>query len=492
MASVASPEMTSEIPISRTLTPSRVAKAIRHMRRTKKKKVLFVWGPPGIAKSQVAQQVATGLGIAFIDVRLSQIDSADLRGMPYPVTIGNVEGLAHAPPMVLPRDLDERRVLKLEATPEIVRFYNPKSVTNHIHYCTKPKITVESLTPGLTAHLVSQDLDRFAVVLKDQLGNPTEGKVVYTVTGEVHAILGFEEFNSAKADVMAASYSLILDRNLGEYVVPDGVYMMAMGNREDDKGITFKMPLPLVSRFNHIEMEADVKEWVSWALKQPDFDPKVIGYINAVKNRLFVFDKESASRGYPTPRSWEAVSDITMAPPEAFEEEEEEDEDGFVTSTPLPGGGEDDELVLSALIRGAVGEVAGNEFISYRTRYFKEMPNVDDILSGKVTKLAKTIDISLAYMLCTSLCYELKKLVDPIRAKYTDRKEFRKTAEYADWLVKADRMLGFFLSSMPPEMAVMGYRAALHGYDLPFDTARMANFGIFTKKFRNILLTKGD
>lgn len=43
----------------------------------------FLWGPPGIGKSQVVRQIAKRLGINLIDIRLSLRDPVDLRGLPY-------------------------------------------------------------------------------------------------------------------------------------------------------------------------------------------------------------------------------------------------------------------------------------------------------------------------------------------------------------------------------------------------------------------------
>jgi MoxR-like ATPase len=50
---------------------------------------LFIWGPPGIGKSDFVRQAAAQVGWteerkAFIDVRLSQLEPVDLRGLPVP------------------------------------------------------------------------------------------------------------------------------------------------------------------------------------------------------------------------------------------------------------------------------------------------------------------------------------------------------------------------------------------------------------------------
>ena len=41
------------------------------------------WGPPGSAKSMIAQQVAADAGREYVDVRALLLDPVDLRGIPW-------------------------------------------------------------------------------------------------------------------------------------------------------------------------------------------------------------------------------------------------------------------------------------------------------------------------------------------------------------------------------------------------------------------------
>ncbi|RUR34785.1 AAA family ATPase [Vreelandella andesensis] len=45
---------------------------------------IMLWGPPGIGKSQLVRELCQQLGIHFIDVRLSQMEPVDMRGIPVP------------------------------------------------------------------------------------------------------------------------------------------------------------------------------------------------------------------------------------------------------------------------------------------------------------------------------------------------------------------------------------------------------------------------
>ena len=78
-------------------------------------------------------------------------------------------------------------------------------------------------------------------------------------------ILFLDELNSAPPAVQASAYQLILDRQVGEYKLPDGWAIVAAGNRETDRGVVYKMPTPLANRFVHLEMEVDVNDWKDWA-----------------------------------------------------------------------------------------------------------------------------------------------------------------------------------------------------------------------------------
>lgn len=60
----------------------------------------FVWGKPGIGKSQAVKQIADSMGVDFIDLRLSQLESSDLRGIPVPDTQAGVS--KWFPPEFLP------------------------------------------------------------------------------------------------------------------------------------------------------------------------------------------------------------------------------------------------------------------------------------------------------------------------------------------------------------------------------------------------------
>lgn len=472
---------------SLTLKPSDVAEAIRAIVPTGRS--LFVWGPPGISKSQTAQQVATDAGIAFVDFRLSQLDPTDLRGIPYPTKLGGREGVRWSVPYALPVDLDLDYVAKIDhATDTPIAIANPKG-SNDIHYCTNPHIKVTALGEGLSARIVKKyevndegqtlyydeegnvstdankgkpveikPLDKVYVQLEDKDGKVTTGKVRLQVTGKVKCILGLEEFNSAPPSVQAAAYQFVLDRRLGEYVVPAGVAILAMGNRDTDKGVTFKMPTPVMNRFVHIEMRHDFDDWQIWALKNK-VHPDVVGYLSAFKPDLFQFDAGTAARGFATPRSWEFVSDI------------------------LNENGDLPPMVNLGLISGAIGDGIGVKFVEFRDSA-RDLPHAEEILSGRLKKLDKSIEVSAQYALTTSLCYELLERFKKFerKAKWGDSEDYKK------WMVEADNFILFLMQNFQPEISIMATRAAVQVHRLPFHMQKMKNFVTFADKYRNLVM----
>jgi MoxR-like ATPase len=82
------------------LTPDSLATTLETLVREGIKLSAMIWGPPGIGKSATVRSVATGLGIALVDLRISQLAPTDLRGLPVPD--GDVA--RWLPPEFLPRE----------------------------------------------------------------------------------------------------------------------------------------------------------------------------------------------------------------------------------------------------------------------------------------------------------------------------------------------------------------------------------------------------
>ena len=67
--------------VSRTVGPRGAKKAI--LKGFAKQRPLFLWGPPGIGKSDIVKQIGADIGAHVIDVRLSLWEPTDIKGIPY-------------------------------------------------------------------------------------------------------------------------------------------------------------------------------------------------------------------------------------------------------------------------------------------------------------------------------------------------------------------------------------------------------------------------
>ena len=163
-------------------------------------------------------------------------------------------------------------------------------------------------------------------------------------------ILFLDELNAAPAMVQASCYQLVLDRKLGEYVLPRDWAIIAAGNRDSDRAVTSRMPTPLRNRFVHIEFEVDLQDWSEWAIGA-GIRPEVIAFLRFRQELLSAFDRDA--NAFPSPRSWEFVSRILDSGPGKSVEHE--------------------------LFSGAVGAGAATEFSAF-LKMFRELPNIDAIL----------------------------------------------------------------------------------------------------------------
>ena len=122
-------------------------------------------------------------------------------------------------------------------------------------------------------------------------------------------ILFLDEISAAPPSVQAAAYQITLDRSIGEHRLPDNCIVIAAGNRVTDKSVAYNMPKALANRLCHLEVVGDPGAWHDWAV-QNRLHPYVVGYLEYNPAALMRFDPSGTELAFPTPRSWEMVSNI--------------------------------------------------------------------------------------------------------------------------------------------------------------------------------------
>ena len=262
------------------------------------------------------------------------------------------------------------------------------------------------------------------------------------------AVLFLDELVSAPPAVQAAAYQLILNRRVGAYHLPKGVSIIAAGNREGDRGVTYRMPPPLANRFLHLEVAVNFDDWFEWAITN-NICAEVVGYLSFAKQDLNAFDPKSPNKAFPTPRSWSFVSDV------------ESDK-------------EIDENTLHDLVAGAVGDGTAIQYMAHR-KIASKCPTPDDILDGKVTDL-EVNEISAMYSLTTSMCYELKSRAD------------RKDPNYEQAF---ENFFKYMIKNFTAEINVLGGRSALSVFNLPMNGKSQA-FKEFTAQYGKYIISSVD
>ena len=251
------------------MKPSQIKQAIEFA-AIKQRRPIFLWGAPGVGKSDTIRQIAKENKLQLIDKRMSQADPTELKGYPWP---------------------DQEK--------GVMRFLQDGTL-------------------------------------------PTKGK----------GILFLDELNLAPQAVQAPCYQLILDRQLGEYKLPDGWVVIAAGNRSTDRSGVHAMSAALSNRFIHLDFHPDLEDWLDWAVTNGISDT-TRGYLRYRPKNLHTQDIKPGERAYPTPRTWafaDTVLNSDLAP----------------------------EIELE-ILKGTIGEGCAAELVGF-AREARNLPNIDRIL----------------------------------------------------------------------------------------------------------------
>lgn len=179
-------------------------------------------------------------------------------------------------------------------------------------------------------------------------------------------ILFLDEMNMAPPAVQGIAQQLILDRRVGNYVVPEGWFIWAAGNRKEDRASVFDMPAPLANRFIHLSVAPELKSFQQYAARH-DLHPQIVAFLAFRPNLLHSLDPQSPA--WPSPRSWEMASRLH--------------------TNELP-------------VEPAVGAGAAAEFGAFLKIYSK-LPDLGLILSGEADKVPFPSEPSQRYAVTVGL-----------------------------------------------------------------------------------------
>lgn len=275
------------------ITPNGAKSAI--IKAIKAKKVPMLHGSPAIGKSSVVHAIAEQFNLKVIDLRLAESEPTDMSGFPYTDMVRMKSGY-------IPMD---------------------------------------------TFPIKSDPLPRRPVT--DDPNDPDNGREY------AGWLLFLDELTSAKSEVQAAAYKLILDRKTGQHDLHPKVAIVGAGNLESDNAIVQPMSTALQTRMIHLVLDISLREWVTWAIEKK-IDHRITDFVQFRPQLLYNFSPDHTDKTYASPRTWEFTNDILTT-----------------------CGGDIKDPDFMVLASGCVTEGVTREFLTFCDIY-ANLPKIADIL----------------------------------------------------------------------------------------------------------------
>lgn len=288
----------------------------------------YLHGAPGIGKSSIIRDFAAQKGLPLHVVILSQIEAADLRGLPA---------------------LDHQKQRTMWYPPEFL---------------------------------------------------PSDGA----------GILFLDELSAAEPRLQVAAYQLILDRRVGDYVLPPDWWVVGAGNAPDDGAVSFDMGSALADRLVHFRVVPEPREWIRWG-QNHDISPEVLAFIQ-VKPDFLESNQLQQQNGQligPTPRSWERVSRVLEI--------------------------EKARSTREYIVSGIVGEAAAAEFF-HVVEELADLAPIEDILKASTADLDALLPKTLPSLY--GLTYSLTAYVSDLETARAATRVLNRLGEIEDELPRAE------------------------------------------------------
>jgi hypothetical protein len=191
-----------------------------------------------------------------------------------------------------------------------------------------------------------------------------------------HGLLFLDELSTAPPAVQAALLRVVLERAVGDLTLPDQVTVVAAANPPEQAADGWDLSAPLANRLCHLSWEVDPRAVADglaggWTAPSVPLIPDGLQAEEILSRGLIAAflhvrpalvcapptDAASAGRGWPSPRTWEMAARLMAAGNAARASQD----------------------ARSALIRGAVGDGAGIEFLAWLVEM--DLPDPEVVLA---------------------------------------------------------------------------------------------------------------
>ena len=124
-------------------------------------------------------------------------------------------------------------------------------------------------------------------------------------------ILFLDELTAAEQRLQISAYSLILDRRVGHYRLPDGWQVVAAGNASFHGAVSHDMGTALADRMFHFNVQTAIDAFLSHAASA-GFAAEVMAYLKVRPDKLDDTQAQLANDHLvgASPRGWEDISNV--------------------------------------------------------------------------------------------------------------------------------------------------------------------------------------
>ena len=221
---------------------SMVEKLYRSKERGGRAKPIFIYGAPGIGKTEIVGQAADSLGVPAVLIDLQFTTMEDLAGIPKTIDV---------------RDPKFSEGGALIDPGQGVTRSNPS------------QLLPPDNGPG----------GRGGIIFMDELNRCSSEKV----------------FNSIMQFVQKGV--------LGSYKLPDKWVIVAAGNRPSEADV-IEPDFAFSDRFTLVNFVPKLEDWKQWAEKSGYFPQEMLSFLDKNEELFHYIDSEKGQKNFPTPRSW--------------------------------------------------------------------------------------------------------------------------------------------------------------------------------------------
>jgi len=220
---------------------SSIEKLYRSKDRGGRAKPIFIYGAPGIGKTQIVASAADSLGVSMLNLDLQFMAPEDFLGIPVTIEI------------------------------------------------EKPKIDGEGnmVSPGRGVTRSNPP-----TTLPTDNGSNGKGGIIF-----------LDEMNRANKMVLDSTMQFVQMGRIGEYQLPDKWVIVAAGNRPAEATVA-DFDFAFADRFTIVNLVPKIADWAKWAREKDRVPDEVINFIERNEEVFHFLDPEKGTLKFPTPRSW--------------------------------------------------------------------------------------------------------------------------------------------------------------------------------------------